>query len=137
MLKHIFKEISQFSTAKPFGLEKYSVYLRVLGIGSAYQQLEHQIQTAVQNFLWSSITTLNFLKPMHATVQSRVRVCHCDSWYVGRTTQRVQERIKQHVPKTMRQKTTLTQEQELADPNQQEPSRIETAELEVETQFEP
>ena len=26
-------------------------------------------------------------------------VCHCDSRYVGRTSQRLQERIKQHIPK--------------------------------------
>ena len=38
-------------------------------------------------------------------------VCHCDIRYVGRTTQRLQERIKQHVPKAIKQKTTLTQEQ--------------------------
>ena len=28
--------------------------------------------------------------------------CHCDSWYVGRTSQRLQDRIKQHVPKSIR-----------------------------------
>ena len=38
-------------------------------------------------------------------------VCHCDSRYIGRTTQRLQERIKQHVPKAIRQRATLTQEQ--------------------------
>ena len=38
-------------------------------------------------------------------------VCHCDSRFVGRTTQKLQERIKQHVPKAKRQKTTLTHEQ--------------------------
>ena len=38
-------------------------------------------------------------------------VCHCDSWYVGRTTQKLQERIKQHVPKAIRQRATLAQEQ--------------------------
>ena len=33
-------------------------------------------------------------------------LCHCDSWYVGRTgtSQRLQQRIKQHVPKTILQK---------------------------------
>ena len=31
--------------------------------------------------------------------------CHCDSRYVGRTAQRLQERIKQHVPKWLRQHT--------------------------------
>ena len=28
--------------------------------------------------------------------------CHCDSPYVGRTSQRLQDRIKQHVPKSIR-----------------------------------
>ena len=42
-------------------------------------------------------------------------VCHCDSQYVGRTTQRLQEHIKQHVAKVKSnkakfQRTTLTQE---------------------------
>ena len=30
-------------------------------------------------------------------------LCHCDSQYVGRTSQRLQQRIKQHVPKTILQ----------------------------------
>ena len=29
--------------------------------------------------------------------------CHCDSRYVGRTSQRLQDRIKQHVPKWLQQ----------------------------------
>ena len=33
-----------------------------------------------------------------------VWICHCDSRYVGRTSQRLQQRIKQHVPKTILQK---------------------------------
>ena len=28
--------------------------------------------------------------------------CHCDSRYVGRTSQRLQDRIKQHIPKSVR-----------------------------------
>ena len=32
--------------------------------------------------------------------------CHCDSWYVGRTSQRLQNRIKQHVPQWLRQQLT-------------------------------
>ena len=31
-------------------------------------------------------------------------LCHCDSRHVGRTSQRLQQRIKQHVPKTILQK---------------------------------
>ena len=32
--------------------------------------------------------------------------CHCDSWYVGRTSQRLQNRIKQHAPQWLRQQLT-------------------------------
>ena len=49
LLKHISKKIEQFSTAKPFGPEKYPVFLRAPWIGSVSQQLEQQIKTAVQN----------------------------------------------------------------------------------------
>ena len=31
-------------------------------------------------------------------------LCHCHSRYVGRTSQRLQQKIKQHVPKTILQK---------------------------------
>ena len=31
--------------------------------------------------------------------------CHCDSRYVGRTAQRLQDRIKQHIPNWLRQHT--------------------------------
>ena len=34
----------------------------------------------------------------HSTVIYQF-VCHCYSWYVGRTSQRLEERIKQHVPR--------------------------------------
>ena len=49
VLKHISKKITQLSTAKPFGPEKCPVYLRAPWIGSASQQLEHPIKSAVQN----------------------------------------------------------------------------------------
>ena len=50
-------------------------------------------------------------------------VCHCDSRYVRRTTQRLQERIKQHVPKAIRQKTLLLRNREPTDLNQPELSQ--------------
>ena len=52
-------------------------------------------------------------------------VCHCDNWYVGCTTQRLQERVKQHVPKAKRQKTTATQEQgtHRSQPTRTQPKR--------------
>ena len=64
-------------------------------------------------------------------------VCHCDSRYVGRTTQRLQERIKQYVPQAIRQKTTPTQEQgtQRSQPTRTQPNR--KCKAKSKTQFEP
>ena len=35
--------------------------------------------------------------------------CHCDSWYVGSTSQRLQDRINHHVPKWLIQHHTSSQ----------------------------
>ena len=58
-------------------------------------------------------------------------VCHCDSRYVGRSTQRLQERITQHVPKTIRQKLLLLRNRKPTDPNQPERSQIENVQQKV------
>ena len=123
VLKHISKKIARFSTAKPFGPEKCPVYLRAPWIDSASQQLEHQIKSAVQNYNGAVSPRLVFLSQfmlpaakkdvLLANQRRKViyeYVCRCDSRYVSRTTQRLQERIKLHVPKAIRQKNTFTQE---------------------------
>ena len=140
VLKHISKKIAQFSAAKPFGPEKCPVYLRAPWIGSASQQLEHQVKSAVQNcfgavsprLIFSSQSMLPVAKKdvLPANQRSMViyeYVCHCDSRYVGRTTQRLQERIKQHVPKAIRQKTS--------QPTRTQPNR--KCKAKSKTQFEP
>ena len=38
-------------------------------------------------------------------------VCHCNSGYVGRTSQRLQDRIRQHVPKSIWNKTNKERKQ--------------------------
>ena len=64
-------------------------------------------------------------------------VCHCDSRYVGCTTQRLQERVKQHVPKAIKQKTILTQEQgtHRSQPDRTRPNK--KCKAKSKTQFEP
>ena len=119
-------------------------------IGSASQQLEHQVKSAVQNcygaasprLIFSSQCMLPAAKKdvLPANQRSMViyeYVCHCDSRYVGRTTQRLQERIKQHVPKAIRQKTTLTQEQgtHRSQATRTQPNR--KCKAKSKTQFEP
>ena len=149
VLKHISKKIAQFSTAKPFGPEKCPVYLRALWIGSASQQLEHQVKSAKQNCYGAVSPRLIFSRCMLPAAKKDVLpanqrsmvihecMCHCDSRYVGRTTQRLQECIKQHVPKAIRQKTTLTQKQEThrSQPTRTQPNR--KCKPKSKTQFEP
>ena len=150
VLQHISKKIAQFSTAKPFGPEKCPVYRRAPWIGSASQQLEHQVKSAVQTcygavsprLIFSSQCMLPAAKKdvLPANQRSKIiyeYVCHCDSRYVGRTTQRLQKRIKQHVPKAIRQKTTLTQEPgtHRSQPTRAQPNR--KCKAKSETQFDP
>ena len=64
-------------------------------------------------------------------------VSNCDSRYVGRTTQQLQERIMQHVPKAIRQSTTLIREQgtHRSQPTRTQPNRKWKAKSK--TQFKP
>ena len=120
------------------------MYLKAPWISSASQQLEHQAKSAIQNcygavsprLIFSSQCMLPAAKKdvLPANQRSMViyeYVCHCDSQYVGRTTQRLQERIKQHVPKAIRQKPLLLRNREPTDLNQPEPSQIENAKQKV------
>ena len=127
-----------------------NVFLIGYLIGSASQLLEHQVKSAVQNCYRAVSTCLIFpsqcvlpaakkdvLPPNQRSMVICEYVCHCDSRYVGRTTQKLQKRIKQHVPKAIRQKTTLTQEQETHRP---QPTRIQSnrnCKAKSKTQFEP
>ena len=110
------KKIAQFSTLKRFGPEKCLVYLRVPWIGKYSTNLEKEVKTAVESCYGSVSTCLVFtLKRMlpvagkhilpttHKSFFIYEYKCHCDSRYVGRTSQRLQDRIKQHVPQWLRQ----------------------------------
>ena len=128
VLQQISKKIAQFSTAKPFGPEKCSVYLRAPWIGSASQQLEHQVKSAVQNcygavsprLILSSQCMLPAAKNDVLPANQRSimviyeYVCHCD-------TQRLKVRRSHYskasgthqatCSKSNKAKNTLTQEQ--------------------------
>ena len=47
-------------------------------------------------------TTKDVLPASHKSNIVYQYLCHCDSRYVGRTSQRLQQRITQHVPKSVR-----------------------------------
>ena len=48
-------------------------------------------------------------------------VCHCDSWYVGRMSQRIEEWIKQHIPKSITNPLTPHIRQSLPRPGVRTP----------------
>ena len=119
VLRHISNKISRFSNPKRFGPEKCPVYLRVTYTGKASLTLEKNLTTAVENCYRSVVTRVVFVsKQMLSPAKKDVLPafqkssviyeykCHCDSRYVGRTSQRLQDRIKQHVPKWLRKQHT-------------------------------
>ena len=115
----ISKNIVQFSTLKRFGPEKCTVYLRVPWIDKPFTNLEKEVKTAVESCYSSVSTRLVFTskrmlpvarKDVLPTIQKSFVTyeykCHCDSRYEGRTSQRLQNRIRQHVPQWLRLQLT-------------------------------
>ena len=112
----ITKKIAQFSILKRFGPEKYPVYLRVPWIDKPSTNLKKEVKTAVESCYGSVSTRLVFTskrmlpvarKNVLSITQKSLVIyeykCHCNSRYVGRTSQQLQDRIKQHVPQWLRQ----------------------------------
>ena len=96
-------------------LKKCPVYLRVPWIGKPSTNLEKEVKTAVESCYGSVSTRLVFtskhmLPVAHKDVLPAIQKsfviyeykCHCDSRYVGQTSQQLQDRIKQHVLQWLR-----------------------------------
>ena len=112
----ITKTINQFHRPTQLGPKKCPVCLHLPWLGNVSMRYEMQIKTAVKCCYFAVepciVYTTRQLLPvakkdvLSAFYQSNVVyqfLCHCDSRYVGRTSQRLQQRIKQHVPKTILQ----------------------------------
>ena len=111
--EHIIKSFmamktKQFHALPKFGPKKCPVYLRLPWLGSVSTPFEKQVKSAVKQCfpLWNHVlfTLPTSFSPLPALQKSNVIYqfsCHCDSRYVGRTSQRLQDRIKQHVPKSI------------------------------------
>ena len=102
---------AQITTHKRFGPEKCPVYLRVPWIGKPSTNLEKEVKIAVESCYGSVSTRLVFTskcmlpvarKDVLPAIQKSFVIyeykCHRDSRYVGRTSQQLHDRIKQHVP---------------------------------------
>ena len=92
-------------------MEKCPVYLHIPWIGNVSMKFEKQITSAVKRCFFSVEPRVIFnIRQLLPAIKKDVLpshhhgnviyqfVCHCDSRYVGCTSQCLEERIKQHVP---------------------------------------
>ena len=104
-------KMKQFHVQAKFGLEKCPVYLSLPWLGSVFTRFEKQVKSAVKQCFSAvelrvvystnellSATNKDVLPALQKSNVIYQFSCHCDSRYVGRTSQRLQDRIKQHVP---------------------------------------
>jgi len=112
------KKISSFKAPKSEGPHKCPVYLKIPWIGNVTLKFEKQIKSAVNRCFGSVklrtvFSSIKMLPSIHKDVLPTLQrsnvvykyTCHCDSVYVGRTSQRLEDRIKQHIPKQIRNRT--------------------------------
>ena len=112
----ITKKINQFRRPTQLGPKKCPVYFHLPWLVNTSMRYEMQIKTAVKRCYFAvepcivytttqllPAPTKNVLSASHQSNIVYQFLCHCDSRYVGRTSQRLQQRIKQHVPKTILQ----------------------------------
>ena len=113
------KKSQQFHTLPKVGPEKCPVNLHLYWLGPVSNRFEKQVTSSVKHCYLTVephvVYKTNQLFPvankdvLPALQNSNVIYqysCHCDSRYVGRTSQRPQHRIKQHVPKSIRYGTS-------------------------------
>ena len=109
------RKIEGFRLPPKEGPEKCPAYLKLPWIGIISTKFENQCKTAVSSCFGAVKLRVVFsTRKMFPTVRKDVvptkqqsmvvyqYVCRCDCRYVGRTSQRLQDRIKQHIPKAIR-----------------------------------
>ena len=108
------QKLQQLNSNPVHTVEKCPVYLHIPWIGNVSMKFEKQIRSAVKRCFFSveprvifttrqllPATNKDLLPSHHHSNVIYQFVCHCDSQYVGRTSQRLEERIKQHVPRSI------------------------------------
>ena len=118
------EKLASFSSEKLFGPEKCPVYLKLPKIGNDSSKFEKQINKAITCCFYTVKTrvvyTTRVMLPSAKndrtpTTQKSCVVyeysCRCEARYVGHTTQRLADRIKQHVPTSIRKKSNTLREQ--------------------------
>ena len=106
--------VNKFRNNKPFGPSKCPVYVRLPWIGPTSQTIANKISSSVMRCynalkVRTIITTRPAFRSFHKDVLPIFQLsnliykfkCRCNSVYIGRTSQRLEIRIKQHVPRTL------------------------------------
>ena len=109
---------SEILAVQKFGTQKCPAYLKLPWIGNTSLQFESQIRQAATKcffvvnprIVYSTRRALPSIQKDCVPTNQIISViyefrCKCDSGYVGRTNQRLGDRIKQHVPSNIRNKT--------------------------------
>ena len=108
------RKLQQLNSNPVHTVEKCPVYLYIPLIGNVSMKFEKQITSAVKRCFFSVELRVIFntrqllpatkkdVLPSHHRINVIYQfVCHCDSRYIGRTSKRLEERIKQHVPRSI------------------------------------
>jgi len=104
------RKLQQLNSNPVHTVKKCPVHLHVPWIGNVSMKFEKQITSAVKRCFFSveprvvfmtrqllPATKEDVLPSHHQNNVIYQFLCHCDSRYVGRTSQRLEERIKQHI----------------------------------------
>ena len=103
------------SKPRPFGPAKCPVYLRLPFIGPITARFEKQLKSAVNNtfgsvrlrVVYQTKKPLSGIRKDYSPIQEMNNTiyyfkCHCDSEYIGRSSQRFHRRREQHIPSNIR-----------------------------------
>ena len=111
------EKLANISSEKRFGPKKCPIYMKLPWIGSVSSKFENQINKAITSCFYAvkpsavyntKVTLPSVKKESVPTTQKSCVIyefpCRCEARYVGRTRQRLADRIKQHVPTSIRKK---------------------------------
>ena len=120
LLSCINQKLANFAGEKTFGQGKCPVYLKLPWIGNVYSMFENQINKAIASRFYAikprvvyntRVMLRSAKKDSVPTTQNSCVVYEfswrCEAQYVGCTTQRLADRIKQNVPTSIRKKVAL------------------------------
>ena len=126
---HISKRISIFNSERQFGPRPCPLYVKLPWIGERSIIFQKQLQDSVKScfgpaslrvcYSTKSLMKFNIKDPLPTLARSNVIYmfkCLCGKRYVGRTEQRLVDRITQHVPSTIRKHKS---DKKLPDANKQ------------------